>query len=196
MNGRLGVRSRATTGSATLLVALFALSGCGGGDDAPKAAAPAGPAKATVEEVIDPAVEEARTAMLAAVPIGTPMAPIDLLYDLKSAPVQGRPFDIEFAVLPEATVMTLRGLIDGSREGLEIAAPAGNVTLEKLQAGTVHRFGATVVPRNVGAHVLTVELQLELPTGPAKRTFSVPVVVLTPAAAAAAAAAAASDGQG
>jgi hypothetical protein len=140
---------------------------------------------------VDPAVEEARATMLDAITIGSPAAPVDLRYELKTVPVQGKPFDVEFAVLPDATILSLRGLVDGDREGMEVASPAGPVTLEKLQAGTVHRFSATVVPRSLGTRVLTVELQLDLPTGPAKRTFSIPVVVQTPAAAAAAATAAA-----
>lgn len=191
MNGRVGRRSVAAAGGLALLV----LAGCGGGDEG-SAKPTASAAPAAVEEVVDPAVQEVRSTMLGAITVGSPAAPVDLRYDLKSVPIQGRPFDLEFAVLPDATIVTLRGTLDGSREGIEIAAPAGPVTLEKLQAGTVHRFGATIVPRSVGAHVLNVELQIELPTGPAKRTFSIPLVVQTPAAAAAAASAAEAEAGG
>jgi hypothetical protein len=48
---------------------------------------------------------------------------------------------------------------------------------DQLPAGSVQRFGATAVPHALGAHVLVVQLDLELPTGPARRTFSIPLVV-------------------
>lgn len=170
------------------MLALAALSGCGGDGDTAKKPATAKTASTASDALDDPAVEEARRSMLGAITVGSPAAPVDLRYDVKAAPVQGRPVDVEFAVLPEATILTLQGRLDGGVEGIEIAAPADGIALEKLQAGTVQRFTATLVPRVAGAHVLTIHLELELPTGPARRVFSIPVVVQTPAAAAAAAA--------
>jgi hypothetical protein len=185
MSGRRVRWSRSTAG----VLSLLALVGCGGDGGGAKQPAATTAATTAADEPEDPAVAEARRSMLGAITVGSPAAPVDLRYDLKAPPVQGRPVDIEFAVLPEATILTLQGGLDGGAEGIEIATPADGVSLEKLQAGTVRRFTATVVPRTPGAHVLTILLDLELPTGPARRVFNIPVVVQTPAAAAAAAAA-------
>ena len=87
-----------------------------------------------------------------------------------------------FAVLPQTGMLSLRAALSGS-EGLELVSPADGVALERLQAGSIHRFTVTAVSARPGTRVVNVAMTLELPTGPATRTFGVPVVIGAPAGA-------------
>lgn len=174
-------RSRAPAFAAVAL-----LAACGG--DPPPAATPVAgpkptaPAEASAGAAPDPAVVEAQQKMVPAVTVGDASAPVELRFDLAAAPKPGEPFTVEFAVLPQTAMLSIRGAVTGSA-GLEVVSPVGGVSFEKLQAGTVHRFQVTALSDRPGTRVVNVAMTIELPTGPVTRTFGVPVVVGSPAGA-------------
>lgn len=179
------MRASGVSAKAVLIGAMaLVLAACGSGEQPPERPAAAAPAAsaapqaetAAPEQPTETELERARREMVNAVTVGASTAPVEMRFDVPEAPTPGRPFTVEVAVLPAAPVLTLRGAVTGSA-GLEVVAPAAPVTLEKLQAGSVHRFEVTALSPRAGTRVVNVEVTLELATGPASRTFSVPVVV-------------------
>lgn len=163
----------AAAAQGALAALLLVVAGCGGDK---KAAAPKAATAASAQVEIDPEVAAAQKSMVQAVTVGTRNAPVDLRFDLRAAPVQNQPFDVEFAVLPEATAVTLRASVTG-QGGLLVTSPSEPVLLEKLSAGSVHRFSATAVSEHTGAQVIELQVAMDLPTGQSVRTFTVPVIV-------------------
>jgi hypothetical protein len=167
-----------------LFIFIGTLAACG--SDPPPAATPAaGPkpaAPAAAEDEPDPEVVAVQQQMPRAVTVGAATAPVELRFDLATAPRPGEPFTLELAVLPQSALLSLRAVITGSH-GLEVVSPAEGLAFERLQAGSVHRFTITAVSARPGTRVVNVAMRLELPTGPANRTFGVPVVVGSPSGA-------------
>ncbi|MFO0334280.1 MAG: hypothetical protein ACK53C_04480 [Pseudomonadota bacterium] len=167
-----------------VLASAWLVAACGSDVPAPATkpapAAPAAPAAA--EDEPDPEVVAVQQQMPRAVTVGAATAPVELRFDLATAPRPGEPFTLELAVLPQSALLSLRAAITGS-DGLEVVSPAEGLAFERLQAGSVHRFTITAVSARPGTRVVNVAMRLELPTGPANRTFGVPVVVGSPSGA-------------
>jgi hypothetical protein len=163
---------------AGLVLLLLAGAGCQRGGDA---AAPAGPAKPAarppvVHDQVDPAVAEANRRMAAAVPMGAGAAPVDARFELKSAPQPGHSFELEIAVLPQATSPVVHVELQPS-EGLTIESPEGPVNFEKVQGGSLERLTVKATSAQPGTRVLGLRVTLELPSGAESREFAFPVIV-------------------
>jgi hypothetical protein len=167
-----------------ILGGLVALGACHRAADGSNPANGTGSRKPVVATVpaTDPAVVDANRKMAAGVPVGASTAPVDVRFDLLSAPVMGQPFEVSIAVLPEATTPVL--LVDvRASDGLNIDEPEGPVSIEKVQAGSLSRIGVKLSSAKSGTRVLSVKVTLELPTGAESRDFAFPLIVGTAPAA-------------
>jgi len=181
MNGSSGTaRARVLT----IVGCALALAAC---ERAPDASAPT-PTRgrhktvAPAEAPADPAVVEAKRTMAAGVPVGTTTAPVEVRFDVPTAPIAGQPFEVRVAVLPQALAAVLHIEVDAN-EGLVIAEPDGALTREKVEAGTLERITVKASSATPGTRILTVKVTLELPTGAESRAFAFPLIVAAPAAA-------------
>jgi hypothetical protein len=159
--------------SATLRGALLAsallpwLAGCGGGSEPP----------APVKTAADAArVAHITRDLVEGVPMGKPVAPVDVKFGLLSVPEPGVPFKVRVVVLPGATVPTMEVNVSAS-EGLVLLDPIAPVTLDKVSAGTVHQVTVTAQAPSVGGYVLNVAVTLDDPAGEQTRVLAFPVLV-------------------
>lgn len=159
---------------------LLGLSACQKSGDSTPPAPSARPAVRKAPEpgdsTPDAAIAEANRKMVAGVPIGASTAPVEVRFDIERAPVAGSPFDVSVAVLPEAPAPVLHIEVRAS-DGLVVVAPAGPVSIEKVQAGTLERLTVKASSAKPGTRVLSVTVTLELPSGAQSRDFAFPVLV-------------------
>ena len=164
----------------TAITALCVLGACqrDGGASAP--ATDTGPQskklQATAGSRPDAAVADANRNMAAGVPLGESTAPVEVRFELGTAPVAGEPFDVSVAVLPGAPAPVLHIEVRAS-EGLIVVAPDGPVSIEKVEAGSVERLTVKASSAKTGTRVLSVKVTLELPTGAQSRDFAFPLLV-------------------
>jgi hypothetical protein len=159
----------------TLSAALGLLAGCGGGEPA-GTAAPAGKPAASTDAAVDPAVAEATKRMTAAMTVGRATAPVEVRFAVGAVPRAGEPVDVELALVTQVAVPTVRVDVQGAAD-VQVVEPATSVSLDKVQAGTLHTIPVRAVPARDGTTTLTVAVTLQQPTGPESRTFQLPIVV-------------------
>jgi hypothetical protein len=133
---------------------------------------------APTDSAPDAAIAEANRKMAAGVPVGASTAPVEVRFEIDSAPVAGEPFDISVAVLPGAPTPVLHIEVRAS-EGLIVVAPDGPVSIEKVQAGTLERLAVKASSARTGTRVLSVKVTLELPSGAQSRDFAFPLLIGT-----------------
>jgi len=165
--------NRTVSSSATLRGALLAsavlpwLFGCGSGSE------PAAPAKTAADAV---RVAHITRDLVEGVPMGKPVAPVEVKFGLLSTPQPGVPFKVRVVLLPAATVPTMDVDVSAS-EGLVLLDPIAPVTLDKVSAGTVHQVTVTAQAPSVGGYVLNVAVTLDDPNGEQTRVLAFPVLV-------------------
>ena len=159
--------------SATLRGALLAstllpwFAGCGGGSEPP----------APVKTVADAArVAHITRDLVEGVPMGKPVAPVDVKFGLLSVPQPGVPFKVRVVLLPGATVPTIEVDVSAS-EDLVLLDPIAPVTLDKVSAGSVHQVTVTAQAPSAGGYVLNVAVTLDDPAGEQTRVLAFPVLV-------------------
>src|SRR5262249_34225959 len=103
-------------------------------------------------------------------------APVDARFDLKSVPQPGQAFDIEVAVMPQATAPLVHVEVMPG-EGLTVQAPDAAVSFEKVQAGSLERILVKANSAAARTRVLGIKVTLELPTGAGSREFAFPVII-------------------
>jgi hypothetical protein len=162
---------------ALLLAALGGLASCNRSDPgvAPAAAGSSAPKPGAALNV-DPGVLAASRTMAAGVRMGTGTAPVEVRFDLATPPVQAQPFQVDVAVLPEATTPLLHVVVDGGSD-LTVLAPDSPVAIEKVQAGTVEHLAVRATAAGAGTRVLTVKVTFDFPTGAESREFAFPLIV-------------------
>jgi hypothetical protein len=160
---------------AALLAGATLLAGCGGNEAANTAASAAKPA-AAVDVPVDPAVAAAQKRTTAALTVGRSVAPVELRFAVATPPAAGQPVDVELALVTQVAVPTVRVEVKGAAD-VQLVEPASPVSLEKVQAGTLHTIPVRAVPARDGTTTLTVAVTLQQPTGPESRTFQLPLVV-------------------
>lgn len=165
-----------------LVVAAGLVTACGDSKEPAKA----GARPTTAADATDPAMIELVKRTTAATTIGSSLAPVEVRFEYGAAPTPGQPVAIELAVLPQAAVPTLRVELVAPAE-LKIVDPAGPVTFDKVQAGTIETVRVQAVAERTGTTTLRAIVTLEQPTGQERRVFELPVVVPPPGAAAPAA---------
>ncbi len=188
MTGRQAPPNR-TTSWVVLVAGALLIGGCQRG------AAPAAAQSArSADPAGDPDVLNANRVMAAGVPIGKTTAPVDVRFNLGAVPRPGEPFALEVAVLPRGPVPLMQVDVSSS-EGLNILEPAGQVTREKVQAGSLVHVHVRASAAATGTYIVQVRTTLELMDGSEADEFAFPILVgerlpaTSPPAAAAAAAA-------
>ncbi len=106
-------------------------------------------------------------------------AVVDLKFELKARPEVGKPLAIDVALLPRVAtdVMNVTYL---APDGLAVQPTAMPSKYEHVQAGSVYRHQATVVPSDNGVYSLSAVVMVQTDTGDVTRTFAIPVVVGAP----------------
>lgn len=110
------------------------------------------------------------------VPMGKPVAPVEVKFGLVSLPQPGQPFKVRVVLLPSATVPSMSAEITSS-EGLVLLDPVAPVTFEKVSAGSVHEVTVTAQAPLAGGVVLNVAVTLADPLGEQTRVLAFPVLV-------------------
>ena len=160
----------------TLCAAGLLAAGCGGGATPWAPAAAPATAHAPPRQALEPAFLAANRTMAAGVPVGDSAAPVETRFDVASVPTAGQAFSVRVAVMPGAPVPVLRLDVAGT-DGLTILYPDGQITREKVAAGSVVPLEVRAQTATVGASVLYVKATLELPDGPQTRAFAFPILV-------------------
>ncbi len=160
------VPSAAWRGSLLAAALLPWVAGCG------EAPAPA-PTKAATEAA---RVANITRDLTEGVPMGKPVAPVEVKFGLTSPPEPGVPFKVRVVLLPGATVPAMQVKVSGS-EGLVLLDPVAPVTLEKISAGTVHELTVTAQAPVAGGFVLNVAVTLADPLGEQTRVMAFPLLV-------------------
>ena len=160
-----------------LLATVAGLAGCQRSDTEATPATAGGPAAhASAAPSVDAGVASAMRTMAAGVRMGAGNAPVEVRFELSSVPVQGQPFEVDVAVLPQATTPVLRIAIEGG-SGLSLLAPAAPVAIEKVQAGSVEHVTVRATSTDAGTRVLTVKVTFDFPAGAESRDFAFPLIV-------------------
>jgi hypothetical protein len=181
MNHRISTGYFTKAIAVSLATALAA--GCGGKSEeevasqATQTAAPESEAKSAAQPGALPGDER----LANAVATSKTAAPVDLKYDIAAKPDVGQPFEVDLTFLPRLAADALEVEIS-SVEGLTLVS-SGGVRFDNVQAG--ERYTTKVLAQSAAAGMyyigiaakMTTEAQTEV------RTFSVPIVVGTPAAA-------------
>jgi hypothetical protein len=138
-------------------------------------AAPAGaPAPGASE------AEEATRGMVSGVAAGRAAdAPVDLKFEVKSRPEVGKPVTIDIALLPKVATEAMN-ITYLATEGLTVQPTTMPSKYERVQAGSLYRNQATVVPKERGVFSLSAIVMLQTETGDVTRTFSIPIVIGAP----------------
>jgi hypothetical protein len=165
----------AACSSVALTVTGLLTAACSGSSSTPPAT-PAPGAPRVLKSTFDPAVVAANKTMAAGVPIGDSAAPVETRFDLGAVPAPGVPFVVQVAILPGAPAPLLR-LDVTAAEGLSILSPDGQLTREKVTAGSVVPLEIRAESTDAGSRVLYIKATLELPDGPQARTFAFPILV-------------------
>lgn len=161
-----------------ILVAIAGLAGC----HRNQAGAPAAPVKpkagvhtaAPSQPGTDP--QQLTAGMVEAVAQGKAAAPIELKFDLLERPVQGQPFEIAIALLPQTAARSATVAVTAS-DGLKVDAGQEQFEFPGVEAAQVYRHRIKVTPTSEGFYVLTLAVSLQHEQTSDSRVFSVPILV-------------------
>jgi hypothetical protein len=142
--------------------------------------APAAPAKP--QPGVQPAVvpnqgsnpQQSTADMVEAVVQGKAQAPIELKFDLLERPVQGQPFEVAIALLPQTAARSVTVAVTGS-DGLKI--DPGDFEFPAIEAAQVYRHSIKVTPTTEGFYLLTLSVSLLHDQTSDSHVFSVPILV-------------------
>jgi hypothetical protein len=144
--------------------------------------APAAPAKpktggqAAAPSPRGPNPQQLTTGMVEAVAQGKASAPIDVKFDLLERPLQGQPFDIEIALLPQTSAESATVAVSAS-DGLKIDPSEEQFEFPAVEPLQVYRHSITVTPDSEGFYLLTLSVSLQHEHTSDSRVFSVPILV-------------------
>lgn len=157
---------------------LLGLSACGGSSKGAADVAHAPPKKAAPHShgPANPS-ERAPDDMVSAVSPGKGGPPVELKFELRSAPQAGQPLDVDIAILPDAAAINrLYGQFRGG-EGIDLVDGGEVAAVDKPVQGTVIRHVVRVLPKQDGIFTLSAAVSVELADDSVTRTFTIPVIV-------------------
>lgn len=169
------------TGSALGLAVLMALCACSSGE-APAASGAAagggGAAAAAAARKPQPAGGLVSPDMVsAAAGAGSPTAPVQVKFELKSRPGAGQPLDIDLVIVPSTgSVDRVSGQVQ-ALEGLELAAGGQIPPMDRPPQGIPIVHSIKVLPKKDGIFTLNAVLTIESAGQSSSQTFSIPVIV-------------------
>jgi hypothetical protein len=118
--------------------------------------------------------QESTAGMVEAVAQGKAQAPIELKFDLLERPVQGQPFEVAIALLPQIAARSVTVAVTGS-DGLKI--DPGGFEFPAIEAAQVYRHSIKVTPTTEGFYLLTLSVSLLHDQISDSHVFSVPILV-------------------
>jgi hypothetical protein len=118
--------------------------------------------------------QQSTAGMVEAVVQGKAQAPIQLKFDLLERPVQGQPFEVAIALLPQTAARSASVAVTGS-DGLKI--DAGDFEFAAIEAAQVYRHNIKVTPTTEGFYLLTLSVSLLHDQTSDSSVFSVPILV-------------------
>ena len=178
----MAMRHRITSLVLTILFTAFA--GCGGKDEDPTRAAARKPAAAeTAAQASQAAAARDDRRPANAVTTGDAGAAMDLQYELAPRPETGQPFTVQLAFVPRVPADSIDAQLSAT-PGLRITS-AESVRFADVQPGERYTTEVMVVGDLPGLYYVGVVARMATQVQTDARSFSVPVVVGTPAAVAA-----------
>ncbi len=178
------MRDRIVTSLLLFVTLSIGIAGCGGKQEssqaeAPEPSAPPAAADAAKAAEADPGPDALRPAN--AVTTGKAGAAVDLQYEVTPRPEAGQPFAVELAFVPRLPADSIDAQLSAT-SGLRITSPE-TVHFEGLQAGERYTTQVIVMGDAPGLYYVGVVARMSTKVQTDARTFSVPVVVGTPAVA-------------
>lgn len=162
-------------------LAAAALLGACGAEETQTTKPSAAPAADVAAQTAAAAAREATKGMVSGVTNpAKPGAPVSMWFDIKDRPAVGAPLSIDIALVPQAATDHMRMTFIAT-DGLTVKAATTPPEYRNVQAGGVYRHTLTVTPREEGAYYVGAIVLMEAENGPEARTFSIPVIVGTPA---------------
>jgi len=161
------------------VIILFAITGLAachrhpGNAPAPPAKPQAGAQPAVVSNQ-GPNRQQSTADMVEAVVQGKAQAPIELKFDLLERPVQGQPFEVAIALLPQTAARSVTVAVTGS-DGLKIDPV--DFEFPAIEAAQVYRHSIKVTPTSEGFYLLTLSVSLLHDQTSDSHVFSVPILV-------------------
>lgn len=156
-------------------VAAACLSACGSGDSS--GANPgllhrkAAKVQHSAPKAVDPTAD-----MGAAVSLMKGPAAVDVKFKLDGRPLPEQPLTVDFALIPNSTVVSLSGKFAGD-DGLKLTNGDQMDAIEKPAANVPIPHTVTVVPSKDGIYTVTVSLMVTVAGDEARpRTFAVPII--------------------
>lgn len=174
---------RAAAPAVVVTAVALLLAACGGGKDESAASAPAKPTSKTEAPVAaaETPAEGGDPKFATAVAAGKTAAGVDLKYDLAAKPDPGQDFTVELALLPRQLADRLEVEVNGI-PGLVVVDGAA-AKFEKVVPGETYSATVTVRAERPGVYYLGVSAKMISQVQTEARSFSVPVVIGSPAAA-------------
>jgi hypothetical protein len=101
---------------------------------------------------------------------------INVKFQLESRPAVGQPLSVDFALVPDPSVVAVSGKFDGD-DGLKLLDGAQLPVVEKPAPGTPIRHTVTVVPSKDGIYTVTASLMVTAAGDDARlHTFAIPII--------------------
>jgi hypothetical protein len=103
-------------------------------------------------------------------------SPVSVKFQLDGRPLPGQPLNVDFALIPDASVASLSGKFSGD-DGLKVADGDQVSDVAKPAANVPIRHTVTVVPSKDGIYTVTVSLMVTVAGDePRPHDFAVPVI--------------------
>jgi hypothetical protein len=123
-----------------------------------------------------PSPQESTADMVEAVVQSKSQAPVNLKFDLLQRPIEGQPFEVAIALLPQIAARSATVSVTGS-DGLKLDLGEDQFEFAGIEAAQVYRHSIKVTPTADGLYLLTLSVSLQQDQTADSRVFSVPILV-------------------
>jgi hypothetical protein len=159
-----------------MLCALAAASACHKDPGTPPPPAPTPHISVPVVAKKGPSAAELTAGMVEAASQGKSQLPVELKFDLKQRPTQGRALDIDIALIPQIDAGAADIQVTGG-DGLTVAPGTNRIDWPAVEAGQVYRQSVKLTPSAQGVLVLGLTVSLKHDEMIESRAFSIPLIV-------------------
>jgi hypothetical protein len=156
---------------------LLGLNGCGSSSSESGDAVHANQKKAPSHRLAGDPSNRSPEDMVTAVSAGKGGPPVGLKFELRSTPQAGQPFDVDFAILPNAQAIDRIDARFQGGEDLAVVEGGDLAAVEKPAQGTVIRHVVQLLPKEDGIFTVTAAVTVDLGNDSITRTFTIPVIV-------------------
>ncbi len=102
-------------------------------------------------------------------------SPVNVKFQMADRPQPGRPLTVEFALIPDATVLSLAAKFEGD-EGLAVVGGDQAPAVEKPPANVPIRHSVTVLPKSDGIYTVTATVTFAIGEETKARVYSIPLI--------------------